>query len=110
MAAAIDAPGTVSFRVRVATAGNDWQGALIFDLLAHVFAVVGFIGRDGERWPGRVEHFADDLTVVDLPAGYDEVQRAAFAVDNGVDFRRAPPTADADRLIFLPPFAPLAAR
>jgi len=52
----------------------------------------------------------DDPAVMDLPACHDEVERAAFGVDDGVDFRAPPPAADADRLIFLPPFAPLAAR
>jgi hypothetical protein len=41
---------------------------------------------------------------VDLAAGHCEVQWAAFAVDDGVDFRRATAAADADRLILLPPF------
>jgi hypothetical protein len=47
---------------------------------------------------------------VDLSARHREVQRAALAVDDGVDFGRTTATADADRLIFLPPLAPLAAR
>jgi hypothetical protein len=47
---------------------------------------------------------------VDLPARHSEVQRAALAVDNRVDFRGATAAADADRLFLLPPFAPLAAR
>jgi hypothetical protein len=45
-----------------------------------------------------------------LSAGHAEAQRPAFAVDNRVDFRGSTAPADADRLIFLPPFAPLAAR
>jgi hypothetical protein len=59
--------------------------------------------------PGSVEHIADDLTIVDLPARHREVQWAAFAVDDGVDFP-ATDAADADRLLLLPPFAPLAGR
>jgi hypothetical protein len=59
---------------------------------------------------GSVEYVANDLTVVDLPARHGEVQWAAFAIDNGVDFRGATAAHDADRLILLPPFAPLAAR
>jgi hypothetical protein len=50
------------------------------------------------------------LTVVDLSARHGEVQRAAFAVDNRVNFCGAPAAADPDSLLFLPPFAPLAAR
>ena len=47
---------------------------------------------------------------MDLPARNREVQRAAFAVDTRVNFRGSAAPADTDRLIFLPPFAPLAAR
>ena len=73
-------------------------------------AVISLVGRDGERRLGCVQHFADDLAVMDLSARHDEVQRTAFAVDQRVDLRGAAAAADADRLIFLPPFAPLAAR
>ena len=47
---------------------------------------------------------------MDLSARHSEVQRAAFAVDRGMDFRGTAAATDADGLIFLPPFAPLAAR
>jgi hypothetical protein len=89
---------------------GDRQGAFILDLLAHLFAVVGFVGRNGERRFGSVEHIANDLAVVDLTARNSKVQRATLAINDGVDFRGATAAADADRLIFLPPLAPLAAR
>ncbi len=82
----------------------------VLDLPAHVLAVLSLVGGDGQRRLGRVQHLADDLPIVDLSARQREVQRATLAVDTGVDFRGAAATADADRLIFLPPFAPLAAR
>jgi len=47
---------------------------------------------------------------VDLAASDGEVQRAAFAVDNGMNFRGPAAATDADRLLFLPPFPPLAQR
>jgi len=47
---------------------------------------------------------------MDLATRDDEVQRAAFAIDDRVDFRASSASADADSLILLPPFAPLAAR
>jgi len=84
--------------------------AFIFDLLTYFFAVVGLVGGNGQWRPWRFQHVANDLAVVDLAAGHREVQRAAFAIDDGVDFRGPPAAADADRLILLPPFAPLAAR
>jgi len=106
----VKALGTIGFLGGIAAAGDDRQSALILDLLAHFLAVVGLVGGDGQWRPGSVEYVANDLTVVDLPARHREVQWAAFAVNDGVDFRGATAAADADRLILLPPFAPLAAR
>ena len=63
-----------------------------------------------ERRPWRFQHIFDDLAVVDVPTRHDEVERTAFAVDKHVDFGRAAAATDTDGLIFLPPFAPLAAR
>ena len=57
-----------------------------------------------------MQNLFDDLAVMDLAACHDEVQWAALTIDDRVDFRAAPAAADADRLILLPPFAPLAAR
>jgi hypothetical protein len=47
---------------------------------------------------------------MDLSARHREVQWAALAVDDRVDFRGPTAATDADRLLLLPPFAPLAAR
>jgi hypothetical protein len=47
---------------------------------------------------------------MDMTTRQSEVQWSAFAVDYRMDFCGPAATADADRLIFLPPFAPLAAR
>ena len=111
VASSIKALGTIGFPGGVAAAGDDRQSTLVLDLLAHFLTVVSLVGGDGEWWPGRVEHVANDLTVVDLSAGHREVQRTAFAIDDSVDFRRATAAAaDADSLLLLPPFAPLAAR
>ncbi len=110
MASSVEALGTIGLLDGIAAARDDRQGAFIFDLLAHFLAVVGLVGGNGQWRSRRVEHIANDLTVVNLAACHREVQWAAFAVDDGVDFRGATATADADRLNFLPPFAPLAAR
>ena len=110
MSLPIKALGTIGFLDDIAAAGNDRQSAFILDLLAYFLAVVGLIGGNGQWRSGRVEHVANDLAVVDLATRYREVQWAAFAVDDGVDFRGATAAADADRLLLLPPFAPLAAR
>ena len=86
------------------------QGAFVLDLLARLFAVVSLVTCDSEGRSRCVQHIFDGLAVVDLSAGHREVQRPAFAVDDRMDLGRSAATADADRLILLPPFAPLAAR
>ena len=108
--AAVEAFGAVSFLAGIAPARNDGQSAVVLDRLADFLAVVGLVPGDSERRSWGIEHFTDGLTVMDLPARDDEVQRPAFAIDDRVDFRAPAAAADADRLIFLPPFAPLAAR
>jgi len=110
VASSVKALRTIGFLGGGAATGKDRQGAFIFDLLTDFLAVVGLVGGNGQRRSGRVEHLANDLAVVDLAARHSKVQRAAFAVDDGVDFRGATAAADADRLLLLPPFAPLAAR
>ncbi len=102
--------GAIGFLGGGAVVGDDRQGPFVLDLLAHLLAVVGLVGGNGERWVCRVQNLFDDLAVMDLTAGRDEVQRAPFAIDDRVDFRAAPASTDADSLILLPPFAPLAAR
>lgn len=57
-----------------------------------------------------VSSLVDDLAVMDMSARHSEVQWPAFAVDCGVDFSDSAAMDDAGRLIFLLPFAPLAAR
>ena len=110
VAAAIDSFWAAGLLSSIASVGDDGQRALVFDVLTDFLAVVSLVSADGEWRLGGVEHFFNDLTVMDLSAGDDEVQRPAFAVNDGVDFRTPAAAADADRLIFLPPFAPLAAR
>ena len=101
---------TIGFLGSGAAAGDDRQSPFILDLLAYPLTVVSLVGRDGERRVCRAQNLFDDLAVMDLATRHDEVQRAALAIDDRVDFRASSAPADADRLIFLPPFAPLAAR
>jgi hypothetical protein len=106
----VNSLGTIGFSDGVAAARNDRQGPFIFDLLAHPLAVVSLVGGNGQRRAWGVQNLFDNLAVMDLTAGHDEVQRTALAIDDRVDFRAAPAATDADGLILLPPFAPLAAR
>ena len=110
VASSVKALGAIGILGRVVAAGDDRQGAIILDLLAHFLAVISLVGGDGQWRSRSIKHFANDLTVVDLPTRYREVQRTALAIDDRVNLRGAPTAADADRLILLPPFAPLAAR
>jgi hypothetical protein len=79
------------------------RAPFVLDLLT----VVG--GRDEQR-SRRIQDVFDDLAVVDLPTSDGEVQWSTLAIDDRMDFRGPPTTADVNRLILLPPFAPLAAR
>jgi hypothetical protein len=110
VASPIKALGAIGFLRGIAAARDDRQSAFVPDLLAHRFAVVGLVGRNGEWRLGSVEYVADDLTVVDLPTRHGEVQWAPLTIDDRVDFRGPAAAADTDGLIFLPPLAPLAAR
>jgi hypothetical protein len=102
VASSLKALGTIGFSGGIAAARDDRQCAFILDLLTYLLAVVGLVGRNGQWRLGSVEHVADDLAVMDLATRDGEVQRAALAIDNGVDFRGATAAADADRLILLP--------
>jgi hypothetical protein len=120
VASPVKALGAVRLLRGIAAARDDWQSAFIFDLLPDPLAVVGLVSRNGEWRLGSIEHVADDLAVMDLAVmdlavmdlatRHSKVQRPTLAIDDGVDFRGATATADADRLILLPPLAPLAAR
>ena len=110
MSAPVDALGAIGLLGGGAPAGDDGQRTFVGDLLPHFGAVVGLVGGDRQRLAWSIQDLLDDLTVMDLPARERKVQRPALAVDDRVDFRRPAATADADGLILLPPFAPLAAR
>src|SRR6185437_16008764 len=105
MPAAIDAPWTPRLFDGVAFPGNDRHRTVILDVLPDFLAVVRLV-RGHRQWrPGRCQDLPGSLAVVHLASREDEVQRPAFAIDRRMDFRAPPTTADADRLIFLPPFA-----
>jgi len=108
--APIDGLWTIGLLDCVAAAGNGRDRAIIGDLLARLLAVIGLVGRNEQRRSWGFENLGDNLAVMNLPAGEHKVQRPALAIDAGVDFCAAPAAADADCLIFLPPFAPLEAR
>jgi len=108
--AAINALGTIGFLEGGVAARDDRQGTFVLDLLAHFFAVVGLVCRDSQRRSGRVQDLFDNLAVMHLSARHHEAQRPTFAVDNRMDLCGSAAPTDTDRLIFLPPFAPLAAR
>ena len=106
----IKAFGTIGFLGGIAAARDDRQGTFIFDLLTDLLAVVGFVSRDGEWRLGSIKNVTDHLAVVNLAARHRKVQRPPLTIDDGMDFRGATTATDTDRLVLLPPFAPLAAR
>ena len=110
MPLAIDSLGTAGFFDGVAAAGDDRHGTIILDRLAHGLAVVGLVAGDSQGRLRRLQKLTDDLIVMHLAAGHDEVKRPALAIDERMDFGRAAAAADADCLMAFPPFAPAAAR
>jgi hypothetical protein len=98
------------FRGRASIPGVTGESTGVADILPDRFAFIGFVGRD-QQWRARyIERCFGRLTVVNLAAGQQEIEGPAFAVDGSVDLRRAAAAAAADRLIFLFPLAPAAAR
>jgi len=65
--------GAVGLFDRVAPARNDRQGPFVSDLLANLLAVVSLVGGDGIWCARRVQNLFDDLAVVNVAAGEDEV-------------------------------------
>jgi hypothetical protein len=108
--APIDAFGAIGLFGGIIAAWDDRQSSVVADVLSHCPAVVSFVGSHSQRCPWCIEQSLDGLTVMHLAAGDNEVQWPAFAVDAGMDLGAAPTPADADGLLLLPPFAPLAAR
>ena len=95
---------TIGLFDRVATVRDDRQSPFVLDLLTRCLTVVGLVGGHDERRSRRIQDLFDDLAVVDLPTSDAEVQWSTLAIDDGMDFRGPPTTADANRLIFLPPY------
>src|SRR5262245_3193185 len=93
---------TIGLFDRVAAVRDDRQSPFVLDLLTRCLTVVGLVGGDDERRSRRIQDFFDDLAVMDLSTSDGEVQWSAFAIDDRMDFRGPPTTADANRLIFLP--------
>ena len=57
------------------------ESAFVLEILLAqtMLAVVSFVGGDGERRLGRIEHVSNDLTVMDLAIVHGEVRWPAFA-------------------------------
>ena len=84
--------------------------AVIPDELSDFLAIICLVGSNRVSRSRRLQDRVHDLTVVHMATCHDKIQWSAFAVDDGMDFRAPAAAAAADRLFFLPPFAPLAAR
>src|SRR5207248_1059136 len=90
---------TIGLFDRVATVWDDRQSPFVLDLLTRCLTILGLVGGHDERRSRRIQDFFDDLAVVDLPASDAEVQWSTLAIDDRMDFRGPPTTADANRLI-----------
>jgi len=105
---AFDVEGEI--RLPVDFVGNDWRRATAFKEVAQMGCVVTLVAdhRLAWRYGGKERRAAFD--VGDMATRQEERVRAAVLVDERVDFRRAPAARAADRLLLLPPLAPLAER
>ena len=73
-------------------------------------AVVGGIGgAQARRWQAGKKG-QNEAKIATLSGCYLDGERPALAVDNSVDFGRAPAAREPDRLFFRPPFPPTAER
>ena len=73
-------------------------------------AVVGGIGSAQARcWQPRKKR-QNEPKIPTLSGRYLDGERPAAAIDNGVNFGRAPTARAPDRLFFRPPFPPAAER
>ena len=73
-------------------------------------AVVGGIGgAQARRWQAGKKG-QNEAKIATLSGCYLDGERPALAVDNSVDFGRAPATRASDCLFFRPPFPPAAER
>ena len=72
---------------RLAPTRNNRNRAVVADGLPDLFAVVRFIRRHCQRWPWCLQNRFGGLTVMNLTARDDEIQRPAFPVNRRMEFR-----------------------
>ncbi len=86
------------------------RGALALDLATDGVAVIALVTMQDFGGGDLVEQHICGGAIGDLAAGQQEVDRAAEAIGQRVDFRRPPAAGTADRLRELPPLPPEAQR
>jgi hypothetical protein len=74
-----------------------------------VTVVGGISGAQARRWQAGKKG-QNETKIAALSGGYLDGERSALAVDNCMDFSRAPTARAPDRLFFRPPFPPAAER
>lgn len=80
------------------------------DEVADAVGVIGAFGMDNAAGRQGVEQWLRCPTVGCLARRQEEGERLALGVGDGMDFRVAPASTDADCLGLRPPFPPVAER
>ena len=89
---------------------DDRNGPALAQEEPKAVAVVGGIGgAQARRWQAGKKG-QNEAKIATLSGCYLDGERPALAVDNSVDFGRAPAARAADRVVEGPPFAPAAER
>lgn len=94
----------------ISLVGDDGDGSAAIEQGAQMIGVVAFVTDQPEAGGGVVQQRGGGGDVGDISAGQPVGARPAREIDQDVDFGGAATARAADRLVTLPPFAPLAAR
>jgi hypothetical protein len=110
VAVAVEVGREAVFSAPVGLGRNVRRGTLAFDFATDGVAVIPLVAMQDFSAGHLVEQGIGGGAVGDLAAGQQKGDRAAEAIGQRVDFRRAPAAGTADRLREFPPLAPEAQR
>ena len=86
----VEALGEAESPLPVATVGNDWYGAALFQFLAQFFAVVGLVTKHPFGGFGSVDEPFGDQAIVRLTTRQQDGDQAPFSICECMDLRVAP--------------------
>lgn len=89
---------------------NDRRCSTLVEPLAQFGAVISLVAKQLLGRSGALNKPLGWWAIMHLPAGQQEGKKTAFSIRDCVDFRVAPATRAANRLLMFPLFAPEAER